>query len=169
MGLRIAVYAGLMVVADALHTTWLVRVALGGAVLDPLLLLVLAAGVYRGPEAGAVLGLCAGFLQDLMGGLSLGIFALARLVVGFLVGVVSTSLYLEAALVPLAVAFAGTWAQQAMWAGVGWTTGVLTVSPGDWAVRTAVQAVMNAAAAPGVFWMFRRLDAWVTPLSRRAR
>lgn len=162
MGVRIAVYGGLLAAAGALHTTWLARLAPGGAVPDPLLLLVVAAGVYRGAEAGAAVGLCAGLLADLLGGLSLGMFALAKLVVGFGAGMMGTSLYVEAALVPVAVGFAGTWAQQALWVGVGWMAGLITIPPAAWAVRTAVQAVVNAAAAPAVFWTFRRLDGWIS-------
>lgn len=58
----------------------------GGVVPDLLLVLVILLGLRRGPEAGCLCGFVLGLAQDVLSGGPLGLQALSKALVGFLVG-----------------------------------------------------------------------------------
>ncbi|NLM52018.1 MAG: rod shape-determining protein MreD [Firmicutes bacterium] len=73
---------------------------------DPLLVVVVALAVLAGMRKGAVLGLCAGLLQDIIFGAPLGFFAAVKLPVGALAGLIAEDIYKDFILAPmLLVAF----------------------------------------------------------------
>lgn len=55
-------YGAVFIAAALIQSAWLGRLQIWGAVLDPLWPLVVAVGVLRGAEAGAVGGVGAGLL-----------------------------------------------------------------------------------------------------------
>src|SRR5207247_9126667 len=66
-------------------------------------------GILRGAESGAMVGVAAGLLQDLLsGGGPLGVNALSKLVVGFASGLFERSIYIENPLPPAIATFVGT-------------------------------------------------------------
>lgn len=87
-GLRAAVLAAAVLLAVVLQSTVLPAVAVRGVVPDLVLLVVVAAGLARGPEHAALLGLGAGLLLDLAPPADhvAGRWALALVVVGWVAG-----------------------------------------------------------------------------------
>src|SRR5574337_1231972 len=78
------------------QVAWLARVQVWGAILDPLVPLIVGMGILKGAESGAVVGVAAGLLQDLLsGGGPLGVNGLSKLVVGFASGMFERSIYIE--------------------------------------------------------------------------
>src|SRR3990172_9934606 len=82
---RVALFGMFLAAAAAVEGAWLSRLPLPAAP-DLLLLIVVAAGVRRGLEAGALLGVTAGYVRDLTGGSPLGIFTFAYLAAGVAAG-----------------------------------------------------------------------------------
>lgn len=155
---RVLAYGSLLVVAGLVQAAWLVRVEISGAILDPLLPIAVAVGVLRGAESGAVVGLAAGLLQDLLSGGPLGVNGLSKLVVGFASGLFERSIYIENPLLPAVATFAGTLLSEFLLVIVGGVTGL-----GEfvWSVtlpRAIVQAVLNSAVAPLLFRGVRRIE-----------
>jgi rod shape-determining protein MreD len=83
-----AVWTGLALVGAVLVETALAHiVASPGRYLDPFLLVVVYCALVRGETHGMLAGAAAGWVQDVMfGGRVLGLSALAKLLVGFSVG-----------------------------------------------------------------------------------
>jgi len=65
---RAFVYASVVVMVALVQAAWLARAQVLGAALDPLLPLAVGMGILRGAESGAVVGVAAGLLQDLLSG-----------------------------------------------------------------------------------------------------
>jgi cell shape-determining protein MreD len=72
------------------------------------LLIVVAAGVRRGLETGALLGVTAGYVRDLTGGSPLGIFTFAYLAAGVAAGSVMSVVDFNHRLAPALMAIAAT-------------------------------------------------------------
>ncbi len=147
---RILIYVGLLMAAALVQSAWLERVKISGAILDPLLPIAVAVGILRGASSGAVVGLAAGLLQDLLGGGTLGVNGLTKLVVGFASGLFERSIYLENPLLPAVATFAGTLLSELLLAVIGQVTGLGTVNAAA-APRAVAAAVLNSAVAPFLF------------------
>lgn len=111
--LRTAALAALVCVAVVSQTVVLRYVAIDGVVPDLVLILVVVAGIDRGPQVGAQLGFGAGLLLDLAPPADhvAGRWALALVVVGYLAGRVrqdARSSTLTAVLVVGAASFVAT-------------------------------------------------------------
>jgi rod shape-determining protein MreD len=155
---RVLVYAGVVVAAALVQTAWLARLQISGAVLDPLLPLAVGVGILRGAESGAAVGLAAGLLQDLLSGGPLGLFALSKLVVGFVSGMFERSIYIENPLLPAIATAAGTLFAELLLVIVGLVAG-LGSQPWTVAIpRVAAQAALNSALAPLVFRGVRAVE-----------
>ncbi|HXX40143.1 MAG TPA: rod shape-determining protein MreD [bacterium] len=166
---RLAVYGILAVVSLALEVTWLSVIRPGGAVLDPLLILVVSAGLLRGPEEGAVVGAAAGLLQDVATGVPLGLGMLGNLCAGFSAGLGEGRIYLENVWLPGIAAFAMTMVRNAVWIGAGHLVSLVNVSPGEALRVTALAACYNGVIAIPIFQWLRRLDGMLQRLSERPR
>lgn len=90
-----------------LQATLLNRLNILGIKPDLLLILVIFIGLYKGPIAGAWCGFLAGILLDLFSPAPLGTNALAKTVLGFLVGTVAPFLYFKAPLIQGFLLFIG--------------------------------------------------------------
>lgn len=156
--MRAALIISFILVAVAVQTTWLVHVAIRGVVVDPVLPLVMAVGLLRGPEEGALFGLAGGFVQDLFGGTSLGLMGVAKLSVGFLSGFLTASLYLESSLPVLVVTGLGTILHEALWSSLAGLTGQFPVPFMGWAGKALLQALYNAPLGPLALALLRRLE-----------
>jgi rod shape-determining protein MreD len=104
---RVATYAVLLSVVAAVEGAWLSRLPLPAAP-DILLLIVIAAGVRRGLETGALLGAAAGYVRDLTSGSPLGVFTFAYLLTGVAAGSVMAVVDFSHRLAPALMAAAGT-------------------------------------------------------------
>ncbi len=152
------IYSGLVVGAALVQAAWFARVPIWGAVLDPLLPLTVAMGILRDAESGALAGLGAGLLQDLLGGAALGVNGLGKLVVGFVSGLFERSIYAEDPFLPAVATFLATLLGQTLLIGVLVATGLAAPAwPG--AIQTMLaQAVLNSAIAPLVFRGMRAVE-----------
>ncbi len=100
---RVALAIG---VALALQTT-LARFAIGGtAAIDLVLVVVVYVALTSGPVTGLLAGSFAGLMQDAMASGIVGIGGLAKMIVGFLAGVIGTQ-FIVAATFPRFVVFLG--------------------------------------------------------------
>lgn len=156
---RALVYTGVVLVAALVQAAWLARVQVSGAALDPLLPFVVGMGILRGAESGAVAGVAAGLLQDLLsGGGSLGVNGLSKLVVGFASGLFERSIYIENPLLPAIATFAGTLLGEVLLIIVQLIVG-LDVQPAPAALaKMIVQALLNSAIAPLLFRGIRAIE-----------
>jgi rod shape-determining protein MreD len=156
---RVLVYTGVLVVVALVQAVWLARVQVLGAAFDPLLPFVVGIGILRGAESGAVAGVTAGLLQDLLsGGGPLGVHGLSKLVVGFASGMFERSIYIENPLLPAIATFIGTLVGElllvivALIVGLGgppWTAVV---------AKMVMQAAFNSAIAPLLFHAIRAIE-----------
>jgi rod shape-determining protein MreD len=156
---RVLAYTGVLVILALVQVAWLARVQVWGAILDPLVPLIIGVGILKGAESGAVVGVAAGLLQDLLsGGGPLGVNGLSKLVVGFASGMFERSIYIENPLLPAIATFVGTLLGGVLLVIVALLVG-LGVPP--WPavmVRMIVQAVLNSAIAPVLFRTIRVIE-----------
>jgi rod shape-determining protein MreD len=162
--LRTAALAALVCVAVVSQTVVLRYVAIDGVVPDLVLILVVVAGIDRGPQVGAQLGFGAGLLLDLAPPADhvAGRWALALVVVGYLAGRVrqdARSSTLTAVLVVGAASFVAT----SVFALSGFVLddGVLPV---DQTVRVIVTGVLwdlflAPILVPALLWLLTSLRA----------
>lgn len=149
---RALVYAGVLVAVALVQAAWLARVQVFGAALDPLLPFAVGMGILRGAESGAVAGVTAGLLQDLLsGGGPLGVNGLSKLVVGFASGLFERSIYIENPLLPAIATFVGTLLGEALLVIVALVVGLGAQPWTAVAVKMVAQALLNSAVAPLLF------------------
>ncbi|NLA05115.1 MAG: rod shape-determining protein MreD [Firmicutes bacterium] len=79
---------------------------------DIFLVLVVSLGFILDERRGAVIGLCAGLLQDVIFSSALGYFALAKMVLGYGAGLMGRELYREQLMAPAVLVFAATLAHE---------------------------------------------------------
>ncbi|HVH31615.1 MAG TPA: rod shape-determining protein MreD [bacterium] len=156
---RVLAYTGVLVILALVQVAWLARVQVWGAILDPLVPLIIGVGILKGAENGAVVGVAAGLLQDLLsGGGPLGVNGLSKLVVGFASGMFERSIYIENPLLPAIATFVGTLLGGVLLVIVALLVG-LGVPPWPAVVaRMIVQAVLNSAIAPVLFRTVRVIE-----------
>jgi rod shape-determining protein MreD len=156
---RVLAYTGVVVILALVQVAWLARVQVWGAILDPLVPLIVGVGILRGAESGAVVGVAAGLLQDLLsGGGPLGVNALSKLVVGFASGMFERSIYIENPLLPAIATFIGTLLGGVLLVIVALLVG-LGVPPWPAIVaQMTIQAVLNSAIAPVLFRTIRVIE-----------
>jgi rod shape-determining protein MreD len=157
-----AAYGLLLLLAVAVEGAWAWRLGWGGGAADPVLLLVLAASLRRGPEVGALAGFAGGLLQDLAGGGPLGMVALSKSVVGLAAGTLARTLALEGAWAPAALAAAASVGAKLVELGLAWLAGDAPLWL-PWLAGTAATASYNALLAPIVFAGLRRVRRWLGP------
>jgi len=161
---RAFVYASVVVMVALVQAAWLARAQVLGAALDPLLPLAVGMGILRGAESGAMVGVAAGLLQDLLsGGGPLGVNALSKLVVGFASGLFERSIYIENPLLPAIATFVGTLLGEALLVIVALVVGLGVPSTSALAAKMIMQAILNSAIAP---LLFRGIRAIETRLQR---
>jgi rod shape-determining protein MreD len=141
----------LLLLMALLETTVMPFARVRGVGPDLILLAIMAVALYRGPDAGAIVGLCGGALADIMHGQGLGLFTLAGGATGYLAGLLEPRLFKDLLLVPAFAGFAGTILFQG-----GFLLLTSFVQPSQVALGATpavvlTEAVYNAALAPVVF------------------
>ena len=154
----------LLVAAALVHSAWLVRLPVEGQIVDPALPLLIAIA-FRWPQWGPLAGLGAGLLQDLLFGGSLGLFALAKLLVGQGAAVLGRTVLVDQPLLPWITTAAATVVQQIVLGIVLVITDLLPVSVGDFGRPLLAGIGLNLLAVWPAFALVRALVA----LSERRR
>jgi len=156
---RAFVYASVVVMVALVQAAWLARAQVLGAALDPLLPLAVGMGILRGAESGAVVGVAAGLLQDLLsGGGPLGVNGLSKLVVGFASGLFERSIYIENPLLPAIATFVGTLLGEVLLVIVALIVGLGVPPASALAAKMIMQALLNSAIAPLLFRGIRAIE-----------
>lgn len=146
----------LVILTELVHSAWLVRLPIFGQVIDPSLPLIIAVGFAR-PGWGPLAGLGAGLLQDLLFGGSLGLFALAKFLVGQGAGALGRTILVEQPALPWIVTAGGTVIHQVILSLVLLITGLLPVALGDFGRPLLVQILVNLFAVLPAFAAVRAL------------
>ena len=74
------------------HATLAPALSIAGVTPDLPMIVVVLLALHRGPETGCVAGFAAGLLQDAAGGGLIGVQALTKAVVGFVIGIAGSRL-----------------------------------------------------------------------------
>lgn len=86
----------------------------GGMIPDLLLIFVVCLAFLWEERRGVVIGLVAGFIQDIMFGPALGFFALSKMTVAFLAGTTSREIYKDQVIGPMITVFMATFVHEMM-------------------------------------------------------
>jgi len=84
--IRILVMVTLVIINYVLQTTFFPHVAILGVTPDTALVLIVGYAILRGDIEGAMFGLFVGLVQDVSGGMFIGIFALLGFFTGYVCG-----------------------------------------------------------------------------------
>jgi rod shape-determining protein MreD len=154
--------------AIALQTTPARFLVAGTAPLDLALVAVVYFALTRGPGGGILAGTAAGLMQDALSGGVIGIGGLAKVLVGFLAGVIGQQFIVTAALPRFVVFLAATVLHSAVFMGLYVLLGLRTF-PSPWAA-VLTQAAGNAVAGMIVFAVAERVPGtFERRRSRKAR
>lgn len=96
-----AITFALFVVSLAIESSVFALAGPDGVHPDLLLVVVVALSMLAGMRKGAVIGLCAGLLEDIVFGAPLGFFAAVKMPVGALAGLIAEDLYKDFTLAPM--------------------------------------------------------------------
>ncbi|MFQ5828651.1 MAG: rod shape-determining protein MreD [Candidatus Methylomirabilia bacterium] len=94
VGLALMVFGG-----GLAQTTVAPVLTVGSVTPDVVLVLIVLLGLRKGPEVGCLAGFVAGLLQDVTGGGFVGAQALTKSLVGFVVGLLGTRLWVSSPLI----------------------------------------------------------------------
>ena len=81
---------------------------------DLVLILVVCFSILWGSKRGAVIGVTAGFLQDILYGHALGLFALTKMLTGYFSGFTEKNIYKDFVLGPMIIAFVLTFLHEGL-------------------------------------------------------
>ena len=142
----------LVLVSLVLQTTLFSQVRPFGIGPSVVILTVIACARYLEPEAALLVGFTAGFLTDLLGGSSLGLWAIAMTVVAYAT-VKLRHREVDGILVVAAGIFGLTVAAQLLFAIVSTLFGHGTINQPDLWKHILLPAVWNVVLAAPIFWV----------------
>lgn len=125
---------------------------------DIFLVLVVSLGFILDERRGAVIGLCAGLLQDVIFSSALGYFALAKMVLGYGAGLMGRELYREQLMAPAVLVFAATLTHELiLYLLVNWL--MSSGLPAEWSLSRLFipKAFYNTAFTLLIYPLFYRL------------
>lgn len=98
----------LFLIAAVIQSTILARVTIFSIRIDLFLIIVISFALLKGRKTGMIVGFIVGFIQDLLVGRFLGLHAISRMIVGYLLGLMEQRVFKENLIVPILAAFIGT-------------------------------------------------------------
>ena len=131
-----------------LQVCLMARFSYEGARPDIMILLAIIAGYQSGPERGAIVGFSSGLAFDIVLTTPLGLSALVYAVVGYAVGVATSSMVRTSRWIAPAVAAVGSAAGMLLYAMLGALLGEPTLEGPSLAAIVVLVAAVNAALAP---------------------
>jgi len=137
-----------VLVTLVLQVTLFSRFSYEGARPDLMVLLAVMAGYRLGPERGAIVGFAAGLSFDIVLSTPLGLSALVYTIVGYGVGVTTSTMVRTSRWAASAVAAAGSASAMVLYALVGAVLGEPTLSGPSLASIVVLVAAVNALLAP---------------------
>lgn len=160
---------GALLVAAVLQVAVAPNIAIGGAVPNFMLLVVITLAFTEGPTAGASAGFAAGLVFDLLSAGPIGPAALVMTVIGYLAGSLSANMFAEGWRLPTTVVLIASISAELAYGGV---LAVLGAGEPFWSTFVAVMlptAVYNGVLALLAFPFLARLlrqERQVTTFSR---
>lgn len=148
-----------MLGAVLLQTTFFARATLFGVAPDLVIVVVISLALLEGPTLGAVSGFGAGILRDLMLQSPRGRYALAYLVVGYVVGSVRPYLQSTSVLLPVAAVFAGSLGGSAIYEIVSLLLGAQPQSLKRIVSVVILTSVYNTLLVPFIYPAVRKIAA----------
>ena len=106
--MRYLVMTVLFLISLILQSTLFPHLTVAGVKPDLVLILVVFYTLLHGSREGALVGAIGGLLQDLLLGQNIGMNALAKIMVGYLFGLLEKKIYKENLLIPMAILFLAT-------------------------------------------------------------
>lgn len=152
--MRVLLLGVLLGVALILQATIFDFIRIFGVKPDLVLIIVACYGFIHGSREGAFLGFLGGLLTDFITGHYIGLNALSKMAVGYMVGIGETSLYKENLLIATGAVFVGTLVGQGVYYLLLLIIGI-NISPGAalWQVILPV-AVYNTILTPLIYGRF---------------
>ena len=145
----------LAVAASLLSSTLLSWVAIAGVKPDLALVIVALMAMRRGSMPGQIAGFASGLLADTISVAPLGLTAMTRTVVGYVVGRMEGVISVDWLLVPAAVSIAATVLKALTLAGLGlavpWISSRYAIGPSSFLTSFLIETGMNAVAAPALY------------------
>ncbi|MCL2356900.1 MAG: rod shape-determining protein MreD [Defluviitaleaceae bacterium] len=83
---RILIFALIVLINFVLQATFFPHIAIMAVTPDTAMVLIVSYAILRGEIEGAIFGFCAGLVQDILGGVVIGFFALLGFLTGYLCG-----------------------------------------------------------------------------------
>ncbi|MEI7887305.1 MAG: rod shape-determining protein MreD [Actinomycetes bacterium] len=146
----------LIVIAYLLQVGFLQDIRPFGVHPEIMLLLAICGGLVGGSARGAIVGFCAGILNDLLLSGSLGVSALCFALVGFAAGVLEDAVIRSSRLISMAIATVGSAVGILMYACLSQLLGAHSLSdPRLWliiSIVSVVNGVLCLAALPLCRW-----------------
>jgi rod shape-determining protein MreD len=150
----------LLVVVAILQSTVMPHLAVWGVFADLPVLLVAGWGLLRGPKEGITWGFIAGLIVDLLSGAPFGAATLSLMLVGFLSGLGSNSVFATHTVFPIVAMFLATIVYNVCFLLIVWLSGQPMIWLDSLARIVLPSAVLNAMLAPIVFlpmrWAYAR-------------
>ena len=151
----------LAVGASLLSSTLLSWVAVDGVKPDLALVIVALMAMRRGSMPGQIAGFASGLLADTISLAPLGLTAMTRTVVGYVVGRMEGLISIDWLLLPAAVAIAATVLKALALAAVGlavpWVSSRYGIGPSAFLTSFPIEAGLNAVAAPALYVLLNLL------------
>ena len=144
-----------LAVALALQTTAARFLVGGSTVVDLVLVVVVWLALTKGPATGMLVGSTAGLVQDALSSGVIGIGGFAKLLVGFLVGIIGQQFIVTAVLPRFVILLAATLLHAAVFMGLYMLLGLRTFSSPF--VAASSQAVGNAVVGMIAFTIIEAL------------
>jgi len=143
------------VAASLLSSTLLSWVAVAGVKPDLGLVIVALLAMRRGSMPGQIAGFASGLLTDTISVAPLGLTAMTRTVVGYVVGRMEGVISADWLLLPTAVAIAATVLKALTLAGLGlavpWISSSYGIGPSSFLTSFLIEAGLNGVAAPALY------------------
>ncbi|MCY4374051.1 MAG: rod shape-determining protein MreD [Spirochaetaceae bacterium] len=145
----------LAVGASLLSSTLLSWVTVAGVKPDLALVIVALMAMRRGSMPGQIAGFASGLLADTISVAPLGLTAMTRTVVGYVIGRMEGLISVDWLLLPAAVAIAATVLKALSLAAVGlavpWISSRYGLGPSAFLTGFLIEAGLNAVAAPAMY------------------
>ncbi len=145
----------LAVGASLLSSTLLSWVTVAGVKPDLALVIVALMAMRRGSMPGQIAGFASGLLADTISVAPLGLTAMTRTVVGYVIGRMEGLISVDWLLLPAAVAIAATVLKALSLAAVGlavpWISSRYGLGPSAFLTGFLIEAGLNAVAAPATY------------------
>jgi rod shape-determining protein MreD len=148
-----------LTLAVLLQSTFGRNITIFSARPDPVLLLVVSFSVARGMEEGVIAGIVGGLLLDTLSAIPFGVATITMGIIGFTTGIGEANVYRTNFVICLVAVFLATVFYHSIvmlsLQAIGWNVEWISTL----ALQTIPGAVFNAALAPLVFPLVRRLGS----------